>query len=480
MDHESRKKRLRQAGQEHLLQFVDELDASERARLFAQIDAIDFDHLRRCVESARAPTPVEAFSRLQPPDVVELPRDERGRREWSTARQRGLEALSAGRVAVVLVAGGQGSRLGFEHPKGMFPIGPVNQTSLFQIHAEKILARQQQAGHAIPWFIMTSPDNHDESREFFERHHHFGLRSEDVFWFNQGTLPAVDETTGEVLLADKGRIFTNPDGHGGTLFALRDAGHLELMAKRGIDLLYYFQVDNAFADILDPAFIGRHLEQDAEVSLKVIRKTHGTEKLGTVVQSGVRTMMIEYSDLPNDVATQEASSGQPLYWAGSIAIHVFRRSFLDRLAGEATSLPIHVARKIVPHVGRDGRRVQPERPNAMKFETFIFDTLPAAQKVCVVETDRTEEYEPIKNATGEHSPEEVRRAIVVKAGRWLDHAGIRFPRRSDGAPSIELEISPLLALDAEEFKQRIGGRTTVDRPTYFQLQGEEQATSNTR
>jgi UDP-N-acetylglucosamine/UDP-N-acetylgalactosamine diphosphorylase len=463
--------RLRQVGQEHLLGFAHELSTEQVTRLVKQIEEIDFDLLAKLhAQSQDASTTIDPAS-LSPMEAMSLPQSDADRQQRARCAAVGLEALLAGRVAAVLVAGGQGSRLGFEHPKGMFPIGPVSQASLFQIHAERILARTRQSGKPIPWYIMTSPTNDQETREFFQSRKNFGLANDQVRFFVQGTMPAIDAHTGKVLLASKHEIFVSPNGHGGTLLALQQHGMLEDMARRGCDTIFYFQVDNPFVDVLDPTFVGFHLLQQADISIKVLRKAYPKEKLGLVIRENGTPTMIEYSDLPDAIAHEVDPNGDLRYWTGSIAIHVFRRSFLERITRKGVGLPYHIARKKVPHLGNDGRPVDPDQTNAIKFETFVFDCLPMAEQVAVMETSRTEEYEPVKNAEGDHSPQVVQKAIVRRAGRWLAEAGIPFPTDVDGHPSFPLEISPLAGLSLDEFRRKVADKKPVDGPTAWTDKG---------
>lgn len=459
--------RLREFGQEHLLRFASELSKSEREDLYRQVAALDFDRLDRLFREAAEPATEVETNAIEPVPVIELPRNVADRARDEAAAAAGWEALKAGRVAVVLVAGGQGSRLGFEHPKGMFPIGPVRGTTLFQIHAEKILAYSRKIERAIPWYIMTSPTNRRETEDFFRANGFFGLDREAVRFFEQGTLPAVDLKTGRVLLSAKGEVFSSPNGHGGTLEAMRQEGILDDLAQRGADLVYYFQVDNPFAKVLEPAFLGHHLQCGAEISLKVIRKVHPNEKLGLAVQYQGKPTIIEYSDLPAELGSQTDAQGNLRFWTGSIAIHVFSRSLLERLTSSELSLPVHFARKKVPYIDDSGSLVRPAAPNALKFEMFIFDCLSLSRHACVVETDRNEEYEPVKNATGEHSPEVVQKAISRRAAAWLEQAGVRVPRDDNGEPAYPLEISPLAGIDGNDFAARLTDRAPVRGPKAY-------------
>lgn len=364
------------------------------------------------------------------------------------AEHRGLEALRLGRVGAILVAGGQGTRLGASFPKGMLPIGPVSGCTLYQLFAEQLLARSRRAGAVIPYYIMTSDATHAATVEFFQREQHFGLDPEAVRFFRQGTMPAVDDE-GRWLLTAKGRLATTPDGHGGLLTALKRAGLLDNMRRRGIETLYYHQVDNPTAIVCDPWFIGHHLMRGAEMSTKVVAKRSADERMGVVVEIDGVTQIIEYSDLPPEVARQRDARGELVLWAGSTAMHVFERAFLERVANDGSALPFHRAHKKVPHLAETGRVVEPSAPNAWKFERFIFDAMPHTRRALVVEADRAREFNPVKNAEGADSPETAQRAMIANAQRLLAEAGIDVPSH------VPVEISPLFALNAAELRAKV-------------------------
>jgi UDP-N-acetylglucosamine/UDP-N-acetylgalactosamine diphosphorylase len=286
----------------------------------------------------------------------------------------------------------------------------------------------------------------------------FGLHPEQVVFFRQGTMPALDRHTGRLLLADKGSLATSPNGHGGVLQALADGGHLADLASRGVRHLFYYQVDNPLVKVADPTYLGHHIEAGAEMSLKVVPRLTADEKLGVVVEADGRPRIIEYSDLQGELGGRRAPDGGLEFWAGSIAVHVFDVAFLARLAEAGAMLPFHRAVKTVPYLDDAGRPVCPGEPNAVKFEMFIFDALPQARTALVVETSRAEEFEPLKNAEGENSPATVRQAMSDLYAAWLNEAGVEVVRRADGSAAVAVEISPLLALNAEELRAR-GPRT---------------------
>lgn len=441
-------------GQGHVFRFFAELGDAERRSFLDQLRAIDLDLLDRLIAEIAAPGAPARAPRLAPVDAIEPPSARGGAAgDLAAIRAEGEGLLRAGRVAAFVVAGGQGTRLGLDTPKGLFPVGPVTGKSLFQIHAEKILHWSRRFSCPIPLVIMTSPATHGATVEFFERHRRFGLRAEDVLFAPQATIPAVD-FQGKLLLEERHRIFTNPNGHGGSFHALAVSGALRVLENRGIEHLSYFQVDNPLLPVLDPVFLGHHVRHRSEMSSKVVEKTEPGEKVGVVASIDGRPGVVEYSDLPADLMTRRDALGRLEFRHGSIAVHAFSLAFVRRMAEGRASLPFHRAEKKIPHVGADGRRVTPAAPNGIKFETFVFDALPFARNPIFVRVERSEEFYPLKNASGENSPETVRLAIVEQHASWLRAAGIDVPRDAAGR-SAPLEIGPLFAVDRESLASRL-------------------------
>jgi UDP-N-acetylglucosamine/UDP-N-acetylgalactosamine diphosphorylase len=456
------RRKLQPYGQEHVLAWWDRLDDSERRGLIDQLSSIDLDRLAQLYAEREHTYRAPESSRIKPLDIV--PADAPDNADMRSA---GEEALRRGEVAALVVAGGQGSRLGFDHPKGMYSIGPVSGKSLFQIHAEKVLALGRRYGKQPPLLVMTSPATDAETRQFFAEHAYFGLPKEEVFFFCQGSMPALDLATGKLILEAPGRLFLSPDGHGGTLTALSKSGLLERSRRRGIRHLFYFQVDNPLVKVADPIFIGRHLSQRSQASSKIVPKQGPKDRLGNLVLVDGRCTMIEYSDLPDSLANERDANGRLRLWAGSPAIHVFDVEFLTRVTEGAGLLPFHTARKKVPYLDDKGQLVQPQKENALKFERFIFDVLPLAERWLVMETSHREEFAPLKNAEGADSPKTVKAALVNLAADWLTRAGIEVPRTANGEPAVALEVSPLFALDADEFARRVDRRRRINEGTYF-------------
>jgi UDP-N-acetylglucosamine/UDP-N-acetylgalactosamine diphosphorylase len=457
--------KLARHGQMHLLEHWDKLDEAGRNQLARQITAIDFDQVAALFNQTAAAIDWAALARqAEPPPAIRLAdRAGDGRFSGKKARERGVAALRAGEIGVLLVAGGQGSRLGFEHPKGMFPIGPVSHASLLQIHLEKALAAGRKYGVRMPVYMMTSPITHEEQVEFLEQHKRFGLAAEDLVIFCQGTMPAVDAATGKLLLAEEDSLFLSPDGHGGTVGALANSGAIADMHRRGIKHLFYLQVDNPLTPICDPEFIGYHLLAESELTSMAVAKQNPQDKVGNFVSLFDSVQVIEYSDFPEDVAPKKSEDGELAFWAGSIAVHVFAVSFLERALALRDALPFHIARKKVPHLDASGRRVEPTKPNALKFERFIFDLLPHARNSIVVEYPEEDVFAPVKNAPGadRDTPEYVQQFIMDQHGRWLRAAGVRVPA------GVPVEISPLWALDEESVAARRDLPRSIEKSTYL-------------
>ncbi len=466
------RERLERFGQEHVLRWWPELTVEQQERLARQLESVELEELQELYESfcrlGRLPgISQDELERVRPwGEIVRLPQTEQEQARWEEARRLGEQALRDGRVATLVVAGGQGTRLGFAHPKGLFPIGPVSNASLFQLLAEQVVARSRRHHTTIPYLIMTSRATHDETVRFFQEHQYFGLPAETVRFFRQGELPCLDASSGRLLLEAKDRLATGPDGHGGVIQALRRAGLLEWLAERGVDLIFYHHVDNPCVNVCDPAFLGFHLLHKAEMSLKVISKAWPEEKLGTVVELDGRVRVVEYIDLPSEIALRRDADGNLVFWAGSPGIHVFSRSFLERLAVDGLHLPLHVARKVVPYLNDEGKLVRPEAPNGLKFERFVFDALAFAQQVVAVEADREEEFHPVKNARVDEytpdTPEKTQKALLEKWRRWLQQVGAELE------PDAQVEISPLVALEPEDLRtvvqagQRFAGKVYLN------------------
>ena len=448
--------RLEAHDQAHLLSRADELSADQLESLLNQIERIDFEALDELIDRhihhpESSPLPDELEPAPHFPE--EMPEDEKAR-----YRAEGEELLREGKVAAFTVAGGQGTRLGWNGPKGTYPATPVTGKPLFRIFAEQILASQRKYGVTIPWYIMTSPINDADTRAFFLDNNCFGLDRKNIFLFPQGVMPSLDAETGRILLSAQHEIAMNPDGHGGSIKALRESGAIEDMAARGIEHISYFQVDNPLAKVIDPLFLGLHAtaeESSGEMSSKMVAKSSPEEKVGVFCRSEGKTIVVEYSDLPEALARQTTDDGKLRFIAGNIAIHLFGVSFVERLTADRHhfGLPYHRALKKVAHIDPEtGERVEPDQPNAVKLETFVFDALPLANRSLLLETSRVEEFAPIKNATGVDSAESSHEIQTERHARWLASCGLEVPRDQEGQLLARIEISPLTALTPQDLK----------------------------
>jgi UDP-N-acetylglucosamine/UDP-N-acetylgalactosamine diphosphorylase len=444
-------------GQGHVLRFAAELPDAMLAGLLAQIDAIDLDGLPDLIETYvhRAPAFALPADVDAPPYYPADPSAAFRPYDAAGFRARGEGLLRAGKVACFTVAGGQGSRLGYDGPKGCYPAGAVTRKPLFQMLAEAVLATQHTYGAAVPWYIMTSPLNHDATVAFLAEHRHFGLDPSLVSCFPQGTMPSFDMATGRMLMASRGEIATNPDGHGGSLTAMHVSGALDDMTRRGIEHISYFQIDNPLVRVADPVFLGLHAsapDSSGEMSSKMLPKAYAEEKLGLFATTGGRVCVVEYSDMPMDMQRQTLPDGRLRFLAGSPAIHAFSVGFVRKITTDpGFGLPFHRAEKKIPYIdAQSGRLVKPEAVNGVKLERFVFDALPIAERSIILETSRVEEFAPIKNAEGADSPASCAALQTARAARWLEAAGVRVPRRPDGTPDCVLEISPMTALEPRD------------------------------
>ncbi len=401
-----------------MLEYWDELSEDEQASLLAQLESIDFALLDTFLELCQQDDAV---------DQNISPCTSKARCECKHHLAVGEEIIKRGELGVLTVAGGDGTRLGWSGPKGTYPATPLSGKSLFQLIAEQILYAQRRYGVTIPWYIMTSVSNSELTKSFLLDNNCFGLDRTDIFVFEQRQVPTLDEH-GKLILQTKSSIVTNPDGHGGMISGLQQSGALAEIEGRGIEHLSYVQVDNPLARVVDPIFLAMHATDEVssqEVSSKCVMKTNASERVGVFCLKDGRATIQEYSDLTEEQAAS-TTDGALTFGAGSIAIHMFNRAFLEQIA---TSLPWHKAIKKVQSVSGECA--------AMKFETFVFDVLPMAKQSLVVEVKREDEFAPIKNADGEDSPASSKQLQASRSKRWLMEAGLDI---EDGA---EVELSPL-------------------------------------
>ena len=431
-------------GQGHILPHLGALEGTRRATLLAQLDSVDLALVARLVKGGEdAKTD---YAAVKPAPYIALGSPA------GAARAHGESLLRAGKVAVFTVAGGQGTRLGWKGPKGTFPATVVTGKPLFRVFAEQIAAAEKRYGRSLPWYIMTSPLNSADTRAFFRDNNWFGRNPADTFLFEQGTMPSIT-FDGKLILETPSSLALNPDGHGGAIRALHASGALEDMQARGVEHMSYFQVDNPMVRIADPVFLGLHALGDGssgEMSSKMVAKRDAAEKVGVFCEVAGKTAVIEYSDMPAELTNSLDAHGKLRFNAGSIAIHAISVEFMQRLTQGDFALPFHRAKKKVPYWCDTQRKtVEPAEPNAIKFEAFIFDALGLAKKSLVMETSRTEEFAPLKNATGEDSPAWSHQIQSNRNGDWLEKFGVKIPRKPNGDVDARIEIAAETALEAD-------------------------------
>lgn len=427
------------ARQRHLLEGLDRLDDATRARFLARLRSVDWEELER----PAVPPPLEAVA---PPEVVTLAeRDRRG----PEVREAGERAYRGGRVAVLVVAGGQGTRLGFDGPKGCFPLAPHSRKPIYRLHAEKVLSLSRRVGRDVPLLVMTSPVTDAATREFFAANRDFGLAEGQARFFAQGTVPSLDRE-GRALLAGPGTLLENPDGHGGMFEALAASGNLERLRADGVAWIVYLQVDNVLAPVDDPDLVGLAELERADVVTKVLEKTHPDEKVGHLVRVGERDRVVEYTELAPEQARAKAPDGSLVYRWGSPAMHCWSVEFLARLAERDFRLPLHRSAKPL-RAWIDG--AVHEVPG-FKHERFVFDLVPEAERSVGLEIEREAEFAPVKNAEGDASPATAVESMHRLYVEWLEAAGVRVSL----PPGALVEISPLFAATRSQFLERWDGR----------------------
>tara|TARA_B110000003_G_scaffold56359_1_gene56385 strand:- start:6871 stop:8220 length:1350 start_codon:yes stop_codon:yes gene_type:complete len=411
--------------------------SSSSAELFKQVQTLDWDELKSALnECVFKKDAVGLPNEYGPASYFPLVPESHDQEElYDRAFKHGEDMIRAGKTAAFTVAGGQGTRLGYEGPKGTLPVSPIKNKPLFQLFAEQIRGIAEKYEVTIPWYIMCSPLNLEATTSHFKKNNYYGLGKENLQFFTQGVMPATD-FDGNLLLASQDNLALSPNGHGGSLKALIDSGSITDMAQRGVEHVSYFQVDNPLVSIINPLFIGLHDLQTSDMSSRSLTKTGPFEKLGNFVSTGDRISIIEYSDLPEEKALEKEEDGRIKYRAGSPAIHILRRDFIEQFASGEIKLPYHRAEKKVAHLNENGDLVTPEKPNAVKFETFVFDALPLAKNPLILEADRLEEFSPVKNKTGIDSLESSRSDQSKRARRWLEKAGYTVSEEST------VEISP--------------------------------------
>lgn len=459
--------RLKSGNQDHMIHHLELLRQADRDALLRDLDSIDLNEISRLYglyqrqQSSDESSGQKVFDE---PEVLSFYKQGDPAKERIRLAGIGEDCLRDGRIAVFLVAGGQGTRLGFNGPKGCFPISPVKNKTLFHLFAETLRSLNKRYGRTIPWFIMTSAENDKKTKSFFREQDYFGLEPGAITFFVQSQIPSLDKN-GKLLLSPQHRLCKNPNGHGGSLYALYDSGALSYMESIGVDEIFYFQVDNPLVKIADPLFIGAHVDGGAEMSTKVVQKSHPGEKVGIIGTINGRLGCIEYSELNEREAQERKPDGSLRFNSANIAIHMLNRRFVEKLnTSPDFHLPYHIAVKDIECLTIENNRHIPATIKGLKFEMFVFDALSFAGHSVTLEVSREEEFAPVKNKEGADSPETARAALVHRYKSWLRASG-----NGDHIPQdTAIEVSPLYALDEQEFAEKYTGLSSCSPSLYIE------------
>jgi len=447
-------KKVADFGQEHIFRFWDKLTEKEQNHLLNQLQKIDFELMTNLAQKWIFSSPAtEVFQQIVPIPVIPLRGVEHPTEQ--EAYQYGEEMLRKGKVGIFLVAGGQGTRLGYDMPKGTYPIGPITKKSIFQYHAEKIINLQRRYNCVLPWYIMVSESNKRETQVFFEKHNYFSLNSSDVYFATQPMVPCLDER-GKFILNSPCSIAMNPNGHGGTIQTIIEQNIIDNARNRGIEVLSYFQVDNWAVKVADPRFIGYHFLNQSEMSSKIVRKNSLREPVGVHCLCDGVYRVIEYSELDIYPQLLELDENKNIkFFAGNPAMHIISLNFAEKVYHRFREFPWHKAHKKISYMDEHGNLIKPEQPNGYKFETFIFDALRFTNHEPVaVEIDRLGEYTPIKQYDGDNSVLAARKSMTRFWGKWLEKAGYPVKELSKDKENFYIEISPAFALTESEFIEK--------------------------
>ncbi|OAQ66919.1 UDP-N-acetylglucosamine pyrophosphorylase [Pochonia chlamydosporia 170] len=463
------KAKYTEAGQEHVFTFYDSLSTEDKAVLYEQLSGFNPTYINEITKRALCETKSDSPDTLEPlPESAQASILDSSADDINKWYNTGLDLIGKNKVAVVLMAGGQGTRLGSSAPKGCYDIGLPSHKSLFQIQAERIRKIQELAAKTagtesvvVPWYVMTSGPTREPTEKFFEENKYFGLDAANIKIFDQGVLPCISNE-GKILLESKGKVAVAPDGNGGIYQALIVSGVLDDMRKRGIEHIHAYCVDNCLVKVADPVFIGFSSSLDVDIATKVVRKRDATESVGLILSKNGKPDVVEYSEI--DKATAEAEDpkhpGVLKFRAANIVNHYYSFRFLESIPQWAHKLPHHVARKKIPYADtKSGETVKPESPNGIKLEQFVFDVFPMLplDKFACMEVRREDEFSPLKNARGkgQDDPDTSKRDIMAQGQRWAEAAGAIIVAESG------VEISPLISYGGEGLGKLSGKSITA-------------------
>lgn len=398
MGYQEAYQKLKEWGQLHVLKYYEELSEEEQQQLTEQIENTDFSVLKMCGQRKQP----GSRGKITPIPVMQLSEIEEKKEEYT---RLGLDAIRGGKVGAVLLAGGMGTRLGSDQPKGVYNIGLTKDVFIFQRLIENLKEVVGQAGAWIPLYVMTSDKNHETTTAFFEEKNYFGYDPSYVSFFMQEMAPASDYE-GKVYMEEKYKISTSPNGNGGWYLSMQKAGIAEKARSQGVEWLNVFAVDNVLQRIADPCFIGATLATGSAVGAKVVRKVSPQEKVGAMCLEDGKPSIVEYYEMTQELMDAKDEQGNPAYNFGVILNYLFRVADLEEIVGKR--LPLHVVEKKIPYLNDEGEYVKPEEPNGYKFEQLVLDMIHELDSCLPFEVVRSREFAPIKNKTGVDSVESAR------------------------------------------------------------------------
>lgn len=400
MNYEEAKKKLETYGQMHLLKYYEELSGQEKEALLEQIAAVDMEMLSLCQEKSE-----QVKGTITPLQAMELSEIEEKREDFE---QIGLKAIRDGKVGAVLLAGGMGTRLGSDDPKGMYNIGLTRDVYIFERIVKNLMDVTEKAGAYIPLYVMTSEKNHEKTVAFFESKNYFGYEKDYVTFFRQEMAPAADYQ-GKIYLEEKGKLSTSPNGNGGWFASMARTGVLDKIHAEKVEYLNVFAVDNVLQRIADPVFIGAVIATESSVGSKVVRKASIDEKVGVMCLEDGKPSIVEYYELTDELMHAKNEKGEPAYNFGVILNYLFRVKDLEEIMEK--HMPLHIVEKKIPYLDEAGNLVKPEEPNGYKFETLVLDMIHLMDSCLPFEVVREKEFAPIKNKTGVDSVESARELL---------------------------------------------------------------------
>ena len=395
---------LKKYGQEHLLNFYDNLDERKQNKLLDQIENIDFELISSLYNKTKKQINNDE-AHIEPIDFIDK---YKLNEDYKYYEQIGEKAIRAGKLAVVTMAGGQGTRLGHNGPKGTYDIGLDSHKSLFELLLDYIKEQNSKYNVQIPWFIMTSKENNEATVEFFKKNKYFGYEK-NIYFFIQGQLPMID-TEGKILIGEDYLIKEAADGHGGVYESLVKSGMVEKMKQLGIEWVFIGGVDNCLVKMVDPVLMGIAIDKGVTAAGKSVVKANPHEKVGAFCKKNGKPSVVEYSEITDEMAEATDENGELLYGESHILCNLFNISAIERMGSEP--LPYHSAFKKATYIDKDGNKIVPTSPNAYKFEAFLFDAFGEVDDMAILRVKREEEFAPVKNAEGVDSPETARELYI--------------------------------------------------------------------